>query len=346
MGGMKGNEEGKSSSSATGDFSKEKTIGSLFNESMINLDHGDPKVFEAYWVEMDAESSITITASQSLSYFSDITNLCWFLQPELANAIRSLHGVVGNAVAGDRYIVVGNGSSQVFQAALYALSSDSDEPINVVSAAPYYSSYPPMADLVKSRLYHWGGDANVFDDKDRPYIEVVCSPCNPDGSIRKQVINGPDGKLIYDLAYYWPQFTPITFQADHDIMMFTASKSTGHAGSRIGWAIVKEECIARKMTEFIELNTIGVSKEAQLRVAKILDFIYDGCRKSESDEPPQSNVFEYGHRILSERWKKLREVVDRTKVFNLAEYPSEHCNFFGKVTKSHPGNERYIMGNI
>lgn len=96
--------------------------------------------------------------------------------------------------------------------------------------------YPEETDLLRSGLYRWGGDAHAYNKHDQPYIEVVTSPNNPDGNIREPVVknNGNNGKLVYDLAYYWPQYTPITQPADYDIMYFTFSKSTGHAGSRIG----------------------------------------------------------------------------------------------------------------
>jgi L-tryptophan--pyruvate aminotransferase len=42
-------------------------------------------------------------------------------------------------------------------------------------------------------------------------------------------------KPIHDLVYYWPQYTPITVRAAHDIMLFTMSKITGHAGTRLGY---------------------------------------------------------------------------------------------------------------
>lgn len=91
-----------------------------------------------------------------------------------------------------------------------------------------------MVELLRSGLYKWAGDANTFD-KDGPYIEVVCSPNNPDGALRQAVVNrGDQRQVIYDLAYYWPQYTAITGPADHDIMLFTSSKCTGHAGSRVG----------------------------------------------------------------------------------------------------------------
>ena len=95
--------------------------------------------------------------------------------------------------------------------------------------------YKDATDILQSRLFQWTGDAALYD-KDEPYIEVVTSPNNPDGTLRVPVVNsGVEGKIIYDLAYYWPQYTPITDQLDHDVMVFTFSKCTGHAGSRIGW---------------------------------------------------------------------------------------------------------------
>ncbi|PNX56973.1 alliin lyase [Trifolium pratense] len=76
---------------------------------------------------------------------------------------------------------------------------------------------------------------SMLYDKDEPYIEVVTFPNNPTETLRVLVVNsGVEGKIIYDLAYYWPQYTPITYQLGHDVVVFTFSKCTGHAGSRIG----------------------------------------------------------------------------------------------------------------
>lgn len=90
-----------------------------------------------------------------------------------------------------------------------------------------------MTDFLKSGLYKWAGDAYNFN-KDGPYIELVTSPNNPDGSIRKPVVDRTGGILVHDFAYYWPQYTPISYPADHDLMLFTVSKATGHAGMRLG----------------------------------------------------------------------------------------------------------------
>ncbi|TXG56241.1 hypothetical protein EZV62_017554 [Acer yangbiense] len=260
----------------------------------INLDQGDPTLFEPYWRKMGDKCTMVISASDSMSYFSDAGNLCWFLEPKLSDSIKNLHREIGNAKSNSRHIVVGTGSTQLYQAALYALSSSPDRthPISVVSAAPYYSQYPEETDYLRSGLYKWAGDAYTFDkeeDGNTNYIEVVNSPSNPDGSIREAVVKRTGGKLIHDLAYYWPQYTPITCPADHDIMLFTFSKCTGHAGSRIGWALVKDTEVAKKMIKFIELNSIGVSKESQLRAAMILGTLSDNSYRNFNSNKPELN---------------------------------------------------------
>lgn len=64
-------------------------------------------------------------------------------------------------------------------------------------------------------------------------IELIASPNNPTGHIQ-EVSQNVSGPVIYDHAYYWPHLTPITKANDYDIMLFTLSKVTGHAGSRVG----------------------------------------------------------------------------------------------------------------
>nr|BAJ34396.1 unnamed protein product [Eutrema halophilum] len=303
------------------------------SDSIINLDHGDPTAYEEYWRKMGDRCTVTIRGWDLMSYFSDVNNLCWFLEPELAEAIKELHGAVGNAATEDRYIVVGTGSTQLCQAAVHALSSlAGSHPVSVVAAAPFYSTYVEETTYVRSGMYKWEGDAWGFDKKG-PYIELVTSPNNPDGTIRETVVNSPEddeGKVIHDFAYYWPHYTPITRRQDHDIMLFAFSKITGHAGSRIGWALVKDKEVAKKMVEYIIVNSIGVSKESQIRAAKILKVLKENC-ESESD-----NFFEYGREIMRNRWEKLREVVKESDVFALPKYPEAYCNFFGKTLESYP----------
>ncbi|KAG6517189.1 tryptophan aminotransferase-related protein 1-like isoform X2 [Zingiber officinale] len=303
-------------------------------DAVINLDHGDPTMYKSFWKRMGHRGDITIAGWQGISYFSDVTNLCWFLEPEFDHEIRRLHRLVGNAVADGHFVVVGTGSTQLFQAALYALSPpDTPHPLSVVSAAPYYSSYPAVTDYLRSGLYRWAGDASAFKGNNI-YIELVCSPNNPDGSIREAVLKSENGTIIHDLAYYWPQYTPITHAEDHDIMLFTVSKTTGHAGSRLGWALVKDKDVAKRMIKFVELNSIGVSKDSQFRAAKILKAISDGY---ELPNPKNKyKLFDFGHLLMSVRWKRLREAVKVSGIFSLPEFQSSYCTFTGKRAETYP----------
>ncbi|CAI9112714.1 OLC1v1013192C1 [Oldenlandia corymbosa var. corymbosa] len=295
-------------------------------------------MYEKYWKQTGDKTTVVIPGWQLISYFSDIRNICWFLENEFADAIVKLHNKVGNAVTEGRHIVVGTGSTQLYQAVLYALCPDNSgsEPMSVVSAAPFYSSYPLMTDFLKSGLYKWGGDAHEFN-ADKPYIELVTSPNNPDGSSREAVVNGRRGILVHDLAYLWPQYTPISSPADHDIMLFTVSKSTGHAGTRLGWALIKDEEIARKMTKFIELNTIGVSKDSQIRAAKILSHVSESIDNKPESDQGGDNFFEFAYDVMAKRWTQLRAAVNRTTLFSLPSFPSGTCSFSGHTFQPQPG---------
>ncbi|CAN1795075.1 L-tryptophan--pyruvate aminotransferase 1, partial [Linum perenne] len=289
-------------------------------------------VFEPYWRKNGDKCTITISGHESLSYFSDSTSVCWYMEPKLQDAIRRIHRVVGNAETDDRHLVVGTGSTLLFQAALHALAGPAaagagGKPVDVVCAAPYYSQYKEQVEMLQSRLYEWGGDALTYS-KNGPYIEVVTTPNNPDGSLREAVVDREDGMLIHDLAYYWPSNTPITHVADHDIMLFTLTKCSGHAGSRIGWAIVKDKEVAKRMTMFKQVCTIGVSKDSQVRAAKILNVIADDCENHDisSDE----NFFGQNRKEMEERWIKLKEAIRVQDTFTLPKYPQQYCNFSKK----------------
>ena len=47
---------------------------------------------------------------------------------------------------------------------------------------------------------------------------------------------------------------------------------------------MKDQEVAKKMTKFIELNTIGVSKDSQLRAAKVLRAVSDSWELGNSKE--------------------------------------------------------------
>ena len=101
-------------------------------------------MYKSFWAgKIGEKCTVVIKGSELMSYISDFSRACWFLETELEAAIRRLHRITGNAAVEGRYIVVGTGSTQLYHAALYALTSPGgDNPVNVVCAAPYYSVSP------------------------------------------------------------------------------------------------------------------------------------------------------------------------------------------------------------
>ena len=93
-----------------------------------------------------------------------------------------------------------------------------------------------------SRKFGWVENATTVQptpSKERPIIELVTSPNNPDGHLRTPQLRGEHVRTLIDHAYLWPHFTPTAAPVAYGndtIALFTLSKMTGHASTRIGCA--------------------------------------------------------------------------------------------------------------
>ena len=98
--------------------------------------------------------------------------------------------------------------------------------------------YRTQTAMFDGREYRWEGTTAAWANASRNssdgsrFVEFVTSPNNPDALLRAPVLRG--SAVIADHAYYWPHFTHIAAPADEDVMLFTMSKPSGHAGSRLG----------------------------------------------------------------------------------------------------------------
>lgn len=88
------------------------------------------------------------------------------------------------------------------------------------------------------------------------------------------------------------------------------------------------------MVNYLELSTIGVSKESQLRAARIIGAV---CDEIEAPPGPCLNFFLYAKVLLSERWEKLREAVKHGGLFTISKFPPAYCVFSKEYSESHPG---------
>ncbi|XP_039172005.1 tryptophan aminotransferase-related protein 3 isoform X2 [Eucalyptus grandis] len=302
---------------------------SLFLPSCFaDADEGDPLFLEPFWKQHAESSAVMVAGWHRMSYsFSDQTTL----SQELESLLRKLHSLVGNAITDGKYILFGAGSTQLLSAAVHALSPhNSSLPASVVASIPYYSLYREQTEFFNSADCSFQGDPARWKNATNTtgdIIEFVTAPNNPNGQLNEAVLHGPNIKTIYDRAYYWPHFTGIPSPADEDLTIFTISKLTGHAGSRFGWAFIRNEEVYQRMNMYLELNTMGVSRDTQLRALKLLKVIIkDGGRE----------IFEFGYKTMTKRWDRLRKTLSMSNRFSLQKVPPENCTYFQKVREPTP----------
>ncbi|KAL0408392.1 UNVERIFIED_CONTAM: Tryptophan aminotransferase-related protein 3 [Sesamum radiatum] len=96
---------------------------------------GDPLFLEPFWMKNSGRSTVVIPGWHRMSYdYSDNS----YISQELEKNIRKLHAITKNAVTDGRYIVFGAGSTQLLNAAVYALSMNMSSPAKVVAEKPFY----------------------------------------------------------------------------------------------------------------------------------------------------------------------------------------------------------------
>lgn len=234
--------------------------------NILELSWGNPDFLAPYWAHVD----LSVPTDLPTNYHMDAL-------PELKRLICELHEKVGNAETKGYHLVVGNGATQILTGLMHVLK----KPINAPS--PYFLRFPMMANLVHRE----------FKKCPEGYT-IITNPNNPDGKI---TLDKPK-KAIYDLCYNWPQYTPTMLKYNEDIMVFSLAKATGHASTRIGWALIKNEALAKKVKDFIEYNTAGVSIEAQTKAINVIRYTLNTT----------DTCFEEGKKILTRRHQQLTKL--------------------------------------
>ncbi|XP_062099652.1 tryptophan aminotransferase-related protein 4-like [Humulus lupulus] len=294
----------------------------------VNAKSGDPLFLEPFWMENAESSAMMVAGWHRMSYtFKD----SGYMSKQLKARLRQMHAIVGNAVTEGRYIIFGSGSTQLINAAVHALSShNSYSPSLVVPRIPYYSLYKQQTEFFQEVEYKFEDDASLWmnDSATNNLIEIVTSPNNPDGQLNHARLQHPNDKAIYDRFYYWSHFTAISSPADDDIMLFSLSKFIGHAGTRFGWAVVKDETVFTRMSRYLTLNTVGVSHESQLRALRLMKVIIQGKE--------EETMFDFGYKTMRNRWEKLNDIVSISKRFSLQNIEFQYCNFFHKIRAPSP----------
>ncbi|KAF8696236.1 hypothetical protein HU200_037137 [Digitaria exilis] len=300
-----------------------------------DADSGNPLFLDPYWRRHAAASAVVVSGWHRMSYTtSDAT----FQSVELERQIRLLHTAVGNAVVDDKHVVFAAGSVQLINALVHALSPDANDaspPARVVATAPYYPTYRTQTAMFDGREYVWGGTTARWANASRNstattdgYIEFVTSPNNPDAKLYGPVLGGSAAAIV-DHAYYWPHFTHIPAPADEDVMMFTISKLSGHAGSRFGWALIRDENVAKRAKDYVQNSIMGASRDTQLRMLGIMKAMLANLHTEE-------DIFVFGHDAMRTRWLKLNAVVSRSRRISLQKIQPQYCTYFQRIREPSP----------
>ncbi|KAK3009562.1 hypothetical protein RJ639_013539 [Escallonia herrerae] len=120
---------------------------------------------------------------------------------------------------------------------------------------------------------------------------------------------------------------PFQLQQIKTIMVFTLSKLTGRAGSRFGWALVKDEAVYQQILKYTDENCFGVSRDVQLRALKLLKVVLEGEGRE---------IFGFAHKTMSDRWEKLSEALSSSKCFSIQDLAPQYCSFFQRVRGPSP----------
>ena len=154
------------------------------------------------------------------------------------------------------YVFVANGAKQAL-AALFWAYKEKYGAKEVNHSTPYWLCYPTLAASV-------GMEYRVYDPHDWEGVRVVTTPNNPDGS---EDLGEYD---IADRAYGHWVWGATNFDPNAECFVYSAAKLYGCSGLRIGWGVCKDQGIADKAAQFVEIQTSGVCTMAQHHVAGIM----------------------------------------------------------------------------
>jgi len=165
----------------------------------------------------------------------------------------------------------------------------------------YYYAYDRMSNITLGTGGYVGWNSSLSQNPD-DVIEFVTHPNNPDGVLRQEYYG--NNMTIYDLVYYWPSLTPNmpTYKLNKSVMIFSFTKFSGHAGSRFGWALVKDPQVASAMRVYMSFSSMGVSVDTQLRALYIISVM------NYNNGTILNEFFCYVSTIMASRWERLQTV--------------------------------------
>lgn len=243
----------------------------------LDMSWGSPAFLIPYW-DITPIKTDNVKKPEQYSFGS---------KKSLKKTIVNLHEAIGNANVKNKHVVVAAGATQIILGLLHCLKIR-EQALYAWAEPPHFSRFPILAKF-----------AGLDWKNEKTSLTICTIPNNPDGLFSTYAKCN-----ILDLTYMWPQYTDKIKKYNHPIMVFSLSKATGHASTRIGWAIIKDKKLAEELENYIELSTSGLSIDAQVKAEKII----------ESQLKKDFTVFEDGKKTLESRWEIVNRL-QRNKAF-------------------------------
>jgi len=252
-------------------------------EGYLDLRFGNPGFLFKFW-DIYNESVNLVSKGSNMSY------LPTHLEAELESKILELHKKTGNLPTHKPYVVFGNGATQLIHAIFLVMRELGITRVNF--EPPYYPRFMSLAEL---------SDLKYSKTATKNTCELITSPNNPDCHLSLPKENKPDHHVIYDLTYNWPHYTETVHNYDNYISIYSLGKLSGHASTRIGWALVPDPKIASRIAYYVEILTNGTSADAIKHAISIIDHI----------NIHHSEFFQLGKSELNKRWIIINQLLSK-----------------------------------
>lgn len=164
-------------------------------------------------------------------------------------------------------VVICNGAKQALAASFYALRQNGYKTLG--ARMPCWHLIPPLVKECGLKMSESGYDC---------YLSIL--PNNPDGHMfsnaemshhNEWFQNEGSAPLIHDAAYYSPIYVSDFEQKSiGDVQIFSASKSYGLSGLRIGYAVCYNTSYYSLLSNYVDMVSVGVSTLSQEYYLRLL----------------------------------------------------------------------------
>jgi Allinase len=97
------------------------------------------------------------------------------------------------------------------------------------------------------------------------------------------------------------------------------------------WAFIKDENVYNKVSTYMGFNSLGMSRDTQMRMLKIVKVILANIGSDDED------IFKFAFNKLNKRWQRLNEIVNYSSRFSLQQLSPQYCTYFEKIRDPSPG---------